>query len=343
MSTNTTNSTDLQTSSSNSPEQSNRGNRHYNNDRRQRGGRPYRPHRRYSNPREPPASGSQTPRDLAVTSRTSTNLNDLNDLNGTQSQNESICFICAGPVQYFAVSECNHRLCHLCSLRLRALYENKNCAYCKTEQIKVIFTRKHDKEFQKFEESDIPYFDENLNAYCEDQEMFDDIKLLLKYNCPGTNCDVSCEGWSELKRHIRKVHHLMICDVCIRHKKIFSHEQSLFTQDDLDKHYLDGDEETGFKGHPYCQFCRRTFYGDDELFEHCRDKHEQCFICMRAGIRHHYYCDYNSLEQHFRKEHYLCQDQECLEKKFVVFETDIDLKAHEVSLFFLEIIILIKL
>lgn len=44
-----------------------------------------------------------------------------------------------------------------------------------------------------------------------------------------------------------------------------------------------------------------------------------------------YYEDYNSLEFHFRHEHFLCSDQECLDKKFVVFESEIDLKAHQLE------------
>lgn len=44
-----------------------------------------------------------------------------------------------------------------------------------------------------------------------------------------------------------------------------------------------------------------------------------------------YYEDYNSLELHFRHEHFLCSDQECLDKKFVVFESEMDLKAHQLE------------
>ncbi|CAG8769140.1 12240_t:CDS:2, partial [Racocetra fulgida] len=29
------------------------------------------------------------------------------------------------------------------------------------------------------------------------------------------------------------------------------------------------------------------FYGDDELYEHCRSSHEQCHICLRAGLETH--------------------------------------------------------
>ena len=44
-------------------------------------------------------------------------------------------------------------------------------------------------------------------------------------------------------------------------------------------------------------------------------------------------------EEHFKDRHYLCLDPGCLEKKFVVFPTDIDLKIHEVRSYFFIIVI----
>jgi hypothetical protein len=35
--------------------------------------------------------------------------------------------------------------------------------------------------------------------------------------------------------------------------------------------------------------------------------------------------------KHFTHDHYMCQWRECLDKKFIVFDSDIDLKAHEVN------------
>lgn len=47
------------------------------------------------------------------------------------SEDVAICWICAEPIKYYAVSECNHRTCHVCSLRLRALYKKNDCTFCK--------------------------------------------------------------------------------------------------------------------------------------------------------------------------------------------------------------------
>ena len=131
----------------------------------------------------------------------------------------------------------------------------------------------------------------------------------------------------------------IISDLCTRHKKVFTHEHELFTKEQLRKHERFGDDnpgavdQSGFRGHPECGFCRQRFYSDDELYVHCRNKHERCHICesQAQGRQQQYYLDYDALEEHFRKDHFLCTDKECLEKKFVVFGSAMDLKAHQLE------------
>ena len=52
---------------------------------------------------------------------------------------EAVCWICAEPVKYYSVSTCNHRTCHVCALRLRALYKKLDCAFCKVCMFNFIF------------------------------------------------------------------------------------------------------------------------------------------------------------------------------------------------------------
>ncbi|KAL0091506.1 hypothetical protein J3Q64DRAFT_1830903 [Phycomyces blakesleeanus] len=256
----------------------------------------------------------------------------------TDEDEEELCFICTEPIVTYAVSACDHRTCHLCAVRLRALYKMRQCAYCKAEQKTVIFTKDPEKPFEAYTREDTPFFDKKLGGRFEDQQTYQDTSLLLQYNCPEPDCKVACEnGWGELKKHVKKAHELQLCDLCTRNKKIFSHEHTLYTYSQLQKHHKQGDkglakdDDTGFKGHPECYFCRTSFYDNDELYTHCRDKHEQCHLCVRRGVQHEYFANYDSMEKHFKKEHYICQYRECLDKKFVVFESDIDLKAHEVE------------
>ncbi|KAF2749301.1 hypothetical protein M011DRAFT_456795 [Sporormia fimetaria CBS 119925] len=250
-----------------------------------------------------------------------------------------VCFICASPIQHTAVTPCNHRSCHICSLRLRALYKNKGCAHCRTESEFVIFTDNATKNYEEFSEKDLYKSLKGLGIHFETKETFEDTQLLLQYNCPDSECDVACLGWPDLHRHVQTAHNKKMCDLCTRNKKVFTHENQLFTPAELNKHKRFGDDnpgavdQSGFKGHPECGFCRQRFYGDDELYTHCRDKHERCHICdrMSEGRKQQYYVDYDMLEVHFRKDHFLCPDRECLEKKFVVFDSEMDLKAHQLE------------
>lgn len=91
-------------------------------------------------------------------------------------------------------------------------------------------------------------------------------------------------------------------------------------------------DQTGFKGHPLCSFCGTRFYGNDELYEHCKFKHERCHICEKInGGQPVYFVNTNALQAHHKKEHYPCPEKECVDMKVIVFETLLDLKAHQIS------------
>lgn len=183
----------------------------------------------------------------------------------------------------------------------------------------------------------------------------DESLSLLRFNCPQATCNIISLGWSDLKRHAHSEHSSSLCDLCCSFKKIFSHEHTLFTGRDLVRHKIDE--------HMMCDFCNIGFYDADALYAHCRDRHEECFVCVKNGIRHQYHRNYDRLvsffpssfilsnftyssslylssrisyvclkqEAHYKAVHYLCPHPTCLEEKFVVFQSEIDLQAHAVS------------
>ena len=95
------------------------------------------------------------------------------------------------------------------------------------------------------------------------------------------------------------LHTITHSDICIRSKKVFSHEYTLYTNAQIHVHIPSMYQRPGrgqkekekekekVEGgiHPLCEFCRECFFGDDELFSHMRERHEECFICKRQGIR----------------------------------------------------------
>ena len=197
----------------------------------------------------------------------------------------------------------------------------------------VVITADGTKSFADFQPIANLKHDKRLEMYFETTAMHDATMSLLRFHCPSKNCSqLFSGGWTELKAHVKTVHKLAMCELCTRFKKVFTHEHTLFTADALKRHMRQGDpDDPSFKGHPECTFCLTRFYDHDQLYAHCREMHEQCFLCMRQGIRNQYYVNYLSLEEHFGRDHFMCTQPKCLETKFVVFESLIDLKGHEME------------
>ena len=265
---------------------------------------------------------------------------ETNDKSADGAQDDAdLCFICASPIDHVAIGPCNHQTCHICALRMRALYKSRACTHCRTEAPFTIFTDNSEKQFQDFTDNDFVKIDENLGIKFEKQSILEDTILLLRYNCPDQTCDMACQSWPHLQNHVRGKHGKAMCDLCVRNKKVFAHEHEMFTHGDLRRHQAKGDDQpgavdqTGFRGHPECGFCKERFYGDDELYTHCREKHERCHICDRlnGGRNPQYYLNYQELERHFASEHFVCLDPECQANKTNVFESEMDLKAHQIS------------
>src|SRR5690242_10620332 len=109
--------------------------------------------------------------------------------------------------------------------------------------------------------------------------------------------------------------------LCLSHKKVFLNEQTLYTKTDLKAHLKPGNRGGGKSQngereaeHQFCHFCKKRFFDREQLYNHLHEKHEKCHICEKHGHTNEYYNDYNALERHFAKEHFLCQDATCLEK-----------------------------
>ncbi|GKT89085.1 zinc finger protein [Colletotrichum tofieldiae] len=64
---------------------------------------------------------AHTKPDNKVLTRTATEGDD------TASSDGEVCFICAEPIKFHSIAPCNHKTCHICGLRMRALYKTKDC------------------------------------------------------------------------------------------------------------------------------------------------------------------------------------------------------------------------
>lgn len=243
---------------------------------------------------------------------------------------ENSCVVCFKNVEIYSVGECDHPVCYECSTRMRVLCRQNECPICRQDMPKVIFTR-----YVR------PFRDIKTNMYLMDKKfqiIFESSEIQKAYNtllahvcskCPGRH---AFQNFALLRDHMRREHELYYCDLCIDNLKILTCERRCYTRSELAQHRRRGDpDDKSHKGHPLCEFCDQRYMDNDELFRHLRRDHLFCHFCDADGF-HQFYSSYDYLREHFRKEHYLCEEGACFDEKFTaVFRTEIDLKAHRAS------------
>ncbi|GMJ09245.1 hypothetical protein like AT3G62240 [Hibiscus trionum] len=264
------------------------------------------------------------------------------------------CAVCADNLEWVAYGACGHRdVCSTCVARLR-------CCICKTES-NIIFVTKALGDYTRMinDFSVLPtevregrirsyWYHEDTQAFFDDVDHYMMVKAMCRLSCSvcdnmeeQSNDGVKRRGKfrniEQLKGHLFHQHRLVMCSLCLEGRKVFICEQKLYTRAQLNQHINTGDSEVdgtesergGFMGHPMCEFCKTPFYGDNELYSHMSTEHYTCHICQRQHPgQYEYYKNYDDLEIHFRRDHYLCEDETCLAKKFIVFQSEAELKRH---------------
>jgi len=122
---------------------------------------------------------------------------------------------------------------------------------------------------------------------------YDAMRRLREFGCPVKKCHEVLHKLSQLKEHLRYTHGAEFCELCLEHQTFFIQEQQVFTKKSIKAHNVGRNRATGAKQstgnkdfHPVCQFCKKRFYGDLELFNHLERDHFKCHICK---IEHEYY------------------------------------------------------
>ncbi|GMY23726.1 E3 ubiquitin-protein ligase HEL2, partial [Fagus crenata] len=159
------------------------------------------------------------------------------------------------------------------------------------------------------------WYHEDTQAFFDDVDHYKMIKAMCNLFCSvcdkmegqphdGSKRLAKFRNIEQLKGHYFHQHKLVMCSLCLEGRKVFICEQKLYSRAQLKQHISTGDSEVdgsesergGFMGHPICEFCRSPFYGENEL---------------STSV-----------------EHFLCEDEACLAKKFTVFQSEGDLKRH---------------
>lgn len=248
----------------------------------------------------------------------------------SKNSNDNVCVVCFRNISIYAVGNCDHydRVCFICSARLRVLCQKNDCPICRKVLPRVIFTRQK-QPYSILSRQPYSHTDHKHHITFEDESVEDEYRLLLQHQCPICVQVTVFQSFGHLKDHTRKIHERFSCDLCVEHLKLFTFERKYYTRKDLAQHRRNGDaDDTSHRGHPRCQFCDDRYIDKDELFRHLRRDHFYCHFCDAEGS-YQFYGDYELLRAHFRDEHFLCSEGECINEKFTsVFRSEIEIKAH---------------
>ena len=70
----------------------------------------------------------------------------------------------------------------------------------------MIFTSSPDRQFEDYKQDEMLYKDPKLSIIFESKEMMDEALILLRFNCPDSECVFVAKGWNDLKAHTQATH-----------------------------------------------------------------------------------------------------------------------------------------
>lgn len=206
--------------------------------------------------------------------------------------------LCTNPISFYAVGTCNHLgICSKCSMRMRMIMKDHSCPMCKTDLDRVIVSSEP-RPFDSFElwgdfaaGRDSVYDEPSDMLFYECRAHYESLRRLREFQCRVSKCREVKTSLHQLREHLRRDHGTEFCELCLEHQHFFVQEQQVFTKTSLKAHNVGRNRATGPKQsgkdfHPMCQFCKKRFYGDAELYAHLERDHFKCHICK---LEHEYF------------------------------------------------------
>jgi hypothetical protein len=232
-----------------------------------------------------------------------------------------VCGLCAGGYSIAAVHPCGHRdVCAKCDLKMRTVVKDNRCCFCKNTTETVIYAHVQRQESYK---DMLPLCREHnveWAAVFDSAETRDLVDDLVALGCPV--CKTRFADETSLKTHVKSVHRLQYCSVCLEQRTALLCEQTLYTEADHKSHLL---------AHPKCRFCRISFLDDDKLFVHMERSHLRCHLCHQAGQVYQYFVNLDSFRVHCGERHFVCGHAECNIDQCRVFASAVELADHELD------------
>lgn len=125
----------------------------------------------------------------------------------------------------------------------------------------VVFTSRRNLKFADIEWSKLKPIRNEYLIYFDSDESEALFNALLLHSCKLCKTpETMFATLKDLDSHLRKKHELFLCDLCVEHLRILSHERKYYTRKELSSHRKTGDpDDKSHRGHPLCKFCDQRY------------------------------------------------------------------------------------
>jgi hypothetical protein len=137
-----------------------------------------------------------------------------------------------------------------------------------------------------------------------------------------------------LNEHMKEHHKKIYCKLCVEANELFIFDHRLYNAHELDIHNRCGtkasDGKSSINPHPLCSFCNTRFYDHLKLYQHMKQSHYCCQICVsKMGF---FFRKQHLLFEHLDKYHLVCRHESCINLFCPpVFSDALALRRHELK------------
>eukprot|EP00834_Sanchytrium_tribonematis_P000011 NODE_2_length_91304_cov_0.692462.p11 type:complete len:555 gc:universal NODE_2_length_91304_cov_0.692462:45634-47298(+) len=181
----------------------------------------------------------------------------------------TICSICSHTVQFKAKTSCEHEMCSVCAIRMRLLFKQENCVFCKQPiQYLIVGNDPQKKAF--------PFAHLKWQIYYTSVDAYYHVMNLLRFHCPicekqwnsylyftaaSENQEIqnyaveqikytskTYSSFKELATHLKShtdevPSGYKFCDICVKDAKRFVRELNIYPSNLISKHTNTGDKQ----------------------------------------------------------------------------------------------------
>lgn len=242
----------------------------------------------------------------------------------------SECKLCCEDKELLTVGVCEHPyVCLDCTYKCRVITKNNKCTFCNQELLKVAVVESPEQTFSSLTLLSTEEFKNGI--FWTSQKTRGKCLALEAKMCPVPNCKKSFGEINALKKHLLDAHKRKFCEICLGGQALLLSEQRIFRFGDLEDHMQKGDideDNNVVMFHPFCKFCERYFFNEEQFTAHLKIDHLRCNICPPAETKFVYYANPLTLRTHYVKTHFACNYTECVERPGTVFKTKDELENH---------------